>query len=159
VIISDDRLGKQVRKYIATADVNFRYSLAAPEPSELHYSQPSIIMTEAPPTRVDPPQTFTVFVTALILLLFVIFLGGLLHQKVNLNLFPTDGAGLLLNAVFLGSLGLVLVMLFKFWLSWNFIKTAQYFALVSKSAVMQFCRLRLPPTSPSCTSRSDRVGY
>lgn len=89
-------------------------------------------MTEAPPTRVDPPATFTLFVTVLIVLLFVLFLWGLSYQKANLKLFPSDGMGLLLNVVFLGSLGLVLVMLFKFWVSWTFIETFQYFLVVSK---------------------------
>lgn len=136
VIIADDRLSKQLRKYIANAHVNFRYSLNAPQPTELHYQQPSIIMTEAPPSRIDPPAMFTFFVTALIVLLFVIFLYGLNYQKVNLSLFPSDGTGLLLNVVFLGSLGLVLVMLFKFWVSWTFIETFQYFLIVSKIECM-----------------------
>jgi hypothetical protein len=132
VIISDDRLTKPIRKYIANAIVTFRYSLTQPEATELHYQVPSIIMTEAPPTRVDPPQIFTGFVTILIILLFVVFLWGLNYQKVNLNLFPRDGAGLLLNLVFIGSLSLVLFMLVKFWVNWTFIETFQYFIVVSK---------------------------
>jgi hypothetical protein len=136
VIIADDRLSKQVRKYIANANVNFRYSLTAPQPTELHYQLPSIIMTEAPPTRIDPPATFTFFVTVLIVVLFAIFLYGLGYQKVNFSLFPSDGTGLLFNLVFLGSLGVVLVMLFKFWVSWTFIETFQYFVIVSKNGNM-----------------------
>lgn len=132
VIISDDRLNKQIRKYIATAEVTFRYSLTEPQPSELAYAPPSIIMTEAPATRIDPPATFTLFVTVLIVVLFAVFLWGLNYQKVNLRLFPSDGAGLLLNVVFLGCLGGVLVMLIKFWVSWTFIETFQYFVVVSK---------------------------
>jgi hypothetical protein len=88
-------------------------------------------MTEAPPTRVDPPQIFTVFVTVLIVLLFVGFLWGLNYQKVNLSLFPSDGTGLLLNVVFVGCLSTVLFMLFKFWVNWTFIETFQYFVVVS----------------------------
>lgn len=89
-------------------------------------------MTEAPATRIDPPATFTLFVTVLIVVLFAVFLWGLNYQKVNLRLFPSDGAGLLLNVVFLGCLGGVLVMLIKFWVSWTFIETFQYFVVVSK---------------------------
>jgi hypothetical protein len=156
VIIADDRLSKQLRKFIANAHVSFRHSLAAPQPTELQYQQPSIIMTEAPPSRIDPPAMFTFFVTALIILLFVIFLYGLNYQKANLSLFPSDGAGLTLNVVFLGSLGLVLVMLFKFWVSWTFIETFQYFLIVSKIEDIQFCLSHWPPTMPSCISaRSD----
>lgn len=157
MIISDDRLAKQLRRFIATAQVNFRHSLTAPQPSELHYAQPSIIMTEAPPTRIDPPATFTLFSTALIVLLFAVFLYGLGHQKVNLNLFPSDGAGVALNVLFVGSLGVVLVMLFNFWVSWTFIETFQYFLVVSKSADTQSCPSPSPPTTPSSTSaRTDR---
>lgn len=93
-------------------------------------------MTEPPATRVDPPAIFTIFVTVVIILLFAIFLYGLQHQKVNLSLFPSDGVGFLVNILFLASLGVVLVMLFKFWVSWTFIETFQYFVVVSKCEVM-----------------------
>lgn len=93
-------------------------------------------MTEPPATRVDPPSIFTLFVTGLIILLFVIFLYGLVYQKVNLSLFPGDGVGFLMNVLFLVSLGVVLVMLFKFWVSWTFIETFQYFMVVSKLGLM-----------------------
>lgn len=87
-------------------------------------------MTEAPPTRVDPPASFTGFVTLLIVVLFAIFLWGLNFQKVNFSLFPSSGAGLILNLIFIGSLSLILYMLFQFWLNWNFIETFQYFIVV-----------------------------
>lgn len=132
VIISDDRFNKQTRKYIANVLVNFRYSLTEPQPSELHYQVPTLIMTEAPPTRVDPPKTFTIFVTLVLVILFAVFLYGLSYQKANLSLLPRDGTGLLLNLVFLASLGGILYMLFQFWLNWSFIETFQYFAIVSK---------------------------
>jgi hypothetical protein len=93
-------------------------------------------MTEPPATRVDPPAIFTLFITGVIVLLFAIFLYGLLYQKVNLSLFPSDGMGFLVNVLFLASLGVVLVMLFKFWVSWTFIETFQYFVVVSKSVAM-----------------------
>lgn len=136
VIISDDRLNKQVRKFIANAVVNFRFSLTEPKPSELLYKEPSIILTEAPPTRVDPPQIFTTFVTILIVALFVIFLWGLNYQKVNLNLFPVDGTGFILNIFFIGCLSLVLFILVKFWVNWTFIETIQCFTIVSNSSVI-----------------------
>ena len=119
--MSDDRLDKNIRKYIAEAVVTFRHSLNAPLPSELHYDEPSIILTEAPAVRVDPPQSFTAFVTLLVAALFVVFLWGLGYQKANLNLFPSDGVGLIVNGVFLGLMGVVLFMLWKFWVSWTFI--------------------------------------
>lgn len=132
VVISDDRFNKQTRKYIANVLVNFRYSLTEPQPSELHYQVPTLIMTEAPPTRVDPPKTFTIFVTLVLVILFAVFLYGLSYQKANLSLLPRSGTGLLLNLVFLASLGGILYMLFQFWLNWSFIETFQYFAIVSK---------------------------
>ncbi len=89
-------------------------------------------MTEPPATRVDPPAIFTIFVTGVIVLLFAVFLYGLIYQRANLSLFPGDGVGLLVNVVFLGSLGVVVVMLFKFWISWTFIETFQYFVVASK---------------------------
>lgn len=91
-------------------------------------------MTEAPAQRVDPPAMFTGFVVLIIVALFAIFLYGLSYQKVNFKLFPSDGTGFLLNAVFLGCLGLVLFMLLKFWINWTFIQTIQYFLVTSKLA-------------------------
>lgn len=114
-------------------------------------------MTEAPATRVDPPALFTGFVVVLISVLFGLFLLGLHHLKVNLNLFPAAGTGLLLNVVFLGSLGLVLVMLAKFWLSWTFIETIQCFLITSNPWNTQFCPSRWPPTTPSSISRRTDV--
>jgi len=90
---------------------------------------PSLILTEPPATRVDPPSLFTGFVVLIIIALFLVFLWGLSYQKVNLTLLPSDGVGLVLNLAFLGCLSLVLVMLIKFWLSWSFIETMQYFVL------------------------------
>lgn len=159
-IISDDRLDKQFRKNIASAKINFRFSLEQPLPCELAYAVPSLIHTEAPPTRQDPPFLFTAFAVVLISILFAAFLAGLGYQKVNLNLLPTDGTGLFLNGIFLGALGIVLFMLFKFWVSWTFIQTMQYFLLASKFGFMQFCRCRWPPTTPSSTSaRTDSAPY
>ena len=79
---------------------------------------------------------FTGFIMLVLCLIFVIFLAGLSYQKVNLNLFPTDGMGSILNLVFLGCLGLILFMLLQFWLSWTFLQTVQYFVLASKYACM-----------------------
>ncbi len=132
VIISDDRLDSQTRKFIAACKVTFRHSLEQPQPSELKYVEPSIIMTEAPATRIDPPAIFTAFVVILLCMLFAIFLWGLSHQKLNLNLFPSDGTGLLLNVLFLGALGLVMFTLMKFWINWTFIETIQFLTLTSK---------------------------
>lgn len=131
VIISDDRLDSQTRKAIANCNITFRHSLEQPLPSELKYFEPSIILTEAPAQRIDPPATFTGFIVLLIIVFFSIFLYGLSYQKVNFSLFPTDGSGFLLNAVFLGCLGLVLFMLLKFWINWTFIETIQYFLITS----------------------------
>jgi len=78
-------------------------------------------MTEPPTKRIDPPQTFTGFVVILIVLLFAVFLFGLSYQKVNISLFPKDGTGFILNALFIGSLGLILWVLFQFWINWTFI--------------------------------------
>jgi hypothetical protein len=89
-------------------------------------------MTQPPASRVDPPALFTGFIVVVLVGLFVIFVWGLSYQKVNLKMFPSDGAGLFLNFIFLGCLGLVLFMLFKFWISWTFIETIQYFLLGSK---------------------------
>lgn len=88
-------------------------------------------MTEAPTERVDPPVMFTGFIMILMVILLMLFIWGLMHQGLNLSLFPTGGIGSLLNLVFLGSLGLVLFMLTRFWISWTFIETMQYFVLAS----------------------------
>jgi len=121
VIISDDRLDSQTRTVVANCRVAFRNSLEHPLPGELNYVQPSIILTEAPAQRVDPPAIFTGFVVVLLVALFSIFLYGLSYQKVNFSLFPSDGTGFLLNVVFIGCLGLVLFMLLKFWINWTFL--------------------------------------
>lgn len=131
VIISDDKLDSQTRKSIANCKITFRNSLEQPLPNELQYLEPSIILTEPPAQRIDPPNLFTGFVVLLIIILFSIFLYGLSYQKVNFNLFPTDGKGFLLNVVFLGFLGLVLFMLLKFWINWTFIQTIQWFLITS----------------------------
>ena len=89
VIISDDRLDSQTRKPIANCNITFRNSLEQPQPSELKYIEPSIILTEAPALRIDPPATFTGFIVLLISVFFSIFLYGLSYQKLNLSLFPT----------------------------------------------------------------------
>ena len=86
-------------------------------------------MTEAPAERVDPPALFTGFVCVVMVLLFCLFLYGLNHQKANLNLFPGNGMGSILNLVFLGCFILVFYMLIKFWLSWNFLDTVKYFII------------------------------
>lgn len=78
IIISDDRLKTQVRHVFAKCQITFRFSLEQPLAHELAYNVPSIIMTEAPETRVDPPAMFTGFVVLLLCVLFVIFLWGLL---------------------------------------------------------------------------------
>lgn len=140
VIISDDRLEKQIRQYIANCDINFRFSLEHPLPSELSYVVPSLILTEPPATRVDPPSIFTGFVVAVIIVLFLVFLWGLSYQKVNLSLLPLSGLGLIWNLAFLGCLGLVLVMLIKFWVSWSFIETIQYFLLACTLCPIQSCQ-------------------
>lgn len=121
VIISDDRLDSQTRKSVANCKITFRNSLEQPLPNELQYLEPSIILTEPPAQRIDPPTLFTGFVVLLIIILFSIFLYGLSYQKVNFSLFPTDGKGFLLNTLFLGCLGLVLFILLKFWINWTFI--------------------------------------
>lgn len=136
IIISDDRFETQTRNILGNCKVTFRHSLDQPLPNELKYTVPSIIMTQPPTTRVDPPALFTGFVVVVLIGLFGIFVWGLSYQKVNLRLFPTDGAGLFLNFVFLGCLGLVLFMLFKFWISWTFIETIQYFLLGSNSMLI-----------------------
>jgi len=84
-------------------------------------------MTEAPAQRVDPPALFTGFVCVILVVLFCIFLMGLNHQKANFNLFPSGGIGSLTNLIFLGCLALVLLWLVKFWISWTFLDTVQYF--------------------------------
>ena len=89
-------------------------------------------MTEAPSERVDPPAMFTGFIMILLVVLLVFFVWGLMHQGLNLNLFPSGGIGSMMNLVFLGCLGLVLFMLTRFWISWTFLETIQYFALASK---------------------------
>ena len=136
IIISDDRLDSQLRHVFAKCQITFRYSLDQPQASELEYIVPSIIMTEPPATRVDPPAMFTGFVVVVHCIIFVIFLAGLSYQKVNFNLFPSDGMGSILNLVFLGCLGLVLFMLLQFWLCWTFLQTVQYFILSSISLCM-----------------------
>lgn len=132
VIISDDKFETQVRHILAKCKVTFRHSLDQPLPSELDYSVPSIIMTQPPAVRVDPPAMFTGFVVVLLVILFCIFVLGLNYQKLNFNSFPAEGKGVILNMVFLGCLGLVLFMLLKFWLEWTFIETMKYCLLGSK---------------------------
>ena len=90
-------------------------------------------MTEAPAQRVDPPSTFTAFIVVLIIVLFIIFLMGLAHQKLNLNLFPLGGIGFIFNVIFLACLGIVLFFLFQFWINWTFIQTIQCFLIASIS--------------------------
>lgn len=60
---------------------------------------------------------------------FGIFVMGLLHQKANLSLFPSEGLGLVFNGVFLGCLLVVLYMLSQFFLNWSFLATVKYFIL------------------------------
>jgi hypothetical protein len=112
-------------------------------------------MTEAPPKREDPPASFTGFVTLLIVILFVIFLWGLNYQKVNLSLFPSSGAGLILNLIFIGSLSLILYMLFQFWLNWNFIETFQYFIVIRIISSIKFYLSLSLLTMRLCISASD----
>jgi hypothetical protein len=88
-------------------------------------------MTEPPQQRIDPPKGFTAFVVILIIILFAVFLFGLKYQNVNLNLFPTNGAGLIFNVLFVASLTLILWALFQFWLNWTFIETFQYLIVIS----------------------------
>ena len=133
LIISDDRFATQTRNFIANCKVNFRHSLDKPIPGELHYIVPSTIMTEPPSERIDPPAMFTGFVCVLLILLFGIFLKGLVHQKANLSLFPSDGTGSLFNLIFLGVLGLFFIMLLQFYIKWTFIETVNYFILASTS--------------------------
>ena len=115
-------------------------------------------MTEAPPKRVDPPASFTGFIVILLCVLFGIFLWGISYQKLNFSLFPSDGTGMILNVLFIASLGLVLFMLFKFWMSWNFIKTIQCFIITSNIIITQSCPFRLLLITPLFISvRVDRL--
>lgn len=108
--------------------------------SDLHYQIPSLILTDPPAVRVDPPRIFITFIDVLILALFAIFIYGLIYLKVNINLFPTQSAGLISNALFLGVFGLILVFLFKFWLTWTFLETLKYFLIIST----EFVKLVVP---------------
>jgi hypothetical protein len=96
---------------------------------------PSTILTDPPAERIDPPATFTIFVVVVILVAFLIFLYGLTNLKANFNLFPQDGTGVLTNVLFLGVLGAILLLLVKFWISWTFIETIQYFFVIRTSLV------------------------
>ena len=137
MIVSDDRLDSQIRRFIANCQVNFRFSLDAPLSHELSYEVPSTIMTEAPAERVDPPEIFTGFVSLVLVGLFLVFLWGLSYQGVNFNLFPKNGLGMLLNLVWLGLAGGVVYVLAKFWLQWTFICTVQVLVVVRKLPLSQ----------------------
>ena len=58
-------------------------------------------------------------------------------QKANFNLFPSGGIGSLTNLIFLGCLGLVLLWLIKFWISWTFLDTVQYFFIAGTFRITQ----------------------
>ena len=99
--------------------------------SELHYEVPSIILTNPPAERIDPPKIFTAFAVLLIVAFTLIFLYGLSHLKVNFQLFPTDSStGLMTNIAFVGILAIVLYFLLQFWINWTFLKTLQYFLMI-----------------------------
>ena len=93
-------------------------------------------MTEAPAKRVDPPQIFTGFVSMVLVVLFLVFLWGLMYQGVNFNLFPKDGVGMIINWVWLGLAGGVVYVLVKFWLGWTFISTMQVLLVVRNNAAI-----------------------
>jgi|JI9StandDraft_2_1071091.scaffolds.fasta_scaffold179821_2 hypothetical protein len=78
-------------------------------------------MTQAPATREDPPALFTSFVVILLIGLFAGWLWGLWYQGANLKLFPSRGAGFLLNIGWLVCLGGVFWVLLEFWLEWTFL--------------------------------------
>ena len=96
------------------------------------YSIPSIIRSDPPQERVDPPQIFTAFVLVLNVVMTLIFVYGLSYLGVNLKLLMESGSGMLLNMVLIGLLGLNLLFLFKFWMEWTFLNTIQNMFWLSK---------------------------
>ena len=66
----------------------------------------------------------------------LIFLFGLYHLKVNVNLLLEGGKGLVLNVVLIGLVMVNMVFLFKFWLGWRFIETVQNFFWLCNYGIM-----------------------
>lgn len=145
LIVSDEELENSIRRKIANTKINFRYSMDAPPTTYLSYHPQPIIESAPPSVRVDPPQTFTSFVVVISVLLFSVFLYGLVHLKANVNLLFTSTSALVLNLMLIGLLGVNLLFLVKFWLGWTFISTVKYFLLLS------MCIFKL--------SYSDSVGW
>lgn len=73
--------------------------------------------------RVDPPQTFTIFVLILMAAVSACFYYGVfVHLKGNFGNLPTNNSiALILNVGLLALLSLNLAFLLKFWLEWDFL--------------------------------------
>ena len=86
LIISDERLENSIRKKIANGKVNFRHSVDHVPEQYNEYQPQSIIRSDPPSERIDPPQIFTAFVLAVDVIVTLLFLYGLYYLRVNVNL-------------------------------------------------------------------------
>lgn len=121
LIIADERLSENVRNNIASIRITFRHSIPDDKipnnNSPISYKLESIIRTNAPEQRIDPPATFTIFLVIIMAIFTAIFYYGVFgHLKANIKLLPSDGVGLLLNIGLISLLAVNLVFLAKFWL-------------------------------------------
>ena len=96
----------------------------------------SIIRSDPPQERVDPPQIFTAFVLVLDVVMTIIFFYGLSYLGVNVKLLMESGSGLVLNVILIGLLLVNMLFLFKFWMEWTFLNTIQNMFWLSKIYVI-----------------------
>lgn len=68
---------------------------------------------------------FSIFILILTVLLFVI----LIKSESNVNNFPKDSFGFLMNVLFIGVLGIVAYVLFLFWTKLNILQTMFFFVI------------------------------
>jgi len=68
---------------------------------------------------------FSIFILILTVLLFVV----LIKSESNVNNFPKDSFGFLMNVLFIGVLGIVAYVLFLFWTKLNILQTMFFFVI------------------------------
>ena len=127
MIIADEFLDQNVRNSVANIRISFRYSISEDKlptrNSAIAYQPQNIIETRAPEVRVDPPETFTIFVLIVMAVVSGFFYYGVfVHLKGNFGNLPTNNSiAFILNISLLALLALNLAFLLKFWLEWNFL--------------------------------------
>ncbi len=95
-----------------------------------NHLQPKMEPTFSPETNRAKNQTIGVIFSMIILGLTFALVIVLIRSKSNISNFPQGSFGALMNLMFMTILGVVVYILFMFWIKWNILQTMFYFVVM-----------------------------